>query len=59
MLVDIAPKVYKAFVSKDKKGTKQLTVWCKNAIDGTMVASHLHYRDEEIQQESYELWIGI
>jgi Reverse transcriptase (RNA-dependent DNA polymerase) len=44
MLVDIAPDVYKDFMTTDKKGTKQLIVRCKNAIYGTMVASLLYYR---------------
>jgi hypothetical protein len=44
MLVDIAPDVYKSYVSTDKKGTKQLLVQCQNAIYGTMVASLLYYR---------------
>jgi hypothetical protein len=44
MLVDIAPDVYKEYVSIDKKGTKQLLVQCQNAIYGTMVASLLYYR---------------
>jgi hypothetical protein len=44
MLVDIAPDVYKLYVSTDKKGTKQLLVQCQNAIYGTMVASLLYYR---------------
>jgi hypothetical protein len=39
ILVEIAPDVYKSYVSKDKKGTKQLLVQCKNALYGTMVAS--------------------
>jgi hypothetical protein len=43
-LVDIAPNVYKSYISKDKKGTKQLLVQCQNAIYGTMVASLLYYR---------------
>ena len=44
ILVSIAPDVYKSYVSKDKKGTKQLLVQCKNAFYGTMVASLLYYR---------------
>jgi hypothetical protein len=44
MLVDIAPGVYKPYVTMDKKGTKQLLVQCQNAIYGTMVASLLYYR---------------
>ena len=44
ILVAIAPGVYESYVSKDKKGTKQLLVQCKNALYGTMVASLLYYR---------------
>jgi hypothetical protein len=44
MLVEIAPDVYKSYVTKDKKGVKQLLVQCQNALYGTMVASLLYYR---------------
>ena len=44
ILVQIAPKVYKSYVTTDKKGTKQLLVQCQNALYGTMVASLLYYR---------------
>ena len=44
MLTDIAPDVYKPYVTMDKKGIKQLVVQCQNAIYGTMVASLLYYR---------------
>ena len=44
MLVDIAPDVYKEFVTLDKKGNKQLIVPCLNAIYGMMMASLLYYR---------------
>jgi hypothetical protein len=43
ILVEIAPDVYKSYVSRDKKGMKQLLVQCKNALYGTMVASLLYY----------------
>jgi hypothetical protein len=39
ILVEITPDVYKSYVSKDKKGTKQLLVQCQHALYGTMVAS--------------------
>jgi hypothetical protein len=38
ILVEIAPDVYKSYVSKDKKGSKQLLVQCQNALYGMMVA---------------------
>jgi hypothetical protein len=44
ILVEIAPDVYKSYVSKDKKGSKHLLVQCQNALYGTMVASLLYYR---------------
>jgi hypothetical protein len=44
IMVEIAPDVYKSYVSKDKKGSKQLMVQCQNALYGTMVASLLYYR---------------
>jgi hypothetical protein len=44
ILVEIAPDVYKSYVSKDKKGSKQLLVQCHNALYGTMIASLLNYR---------------
>ena len=44
ILVDIAPDVYKSYVTTDKKGIKQLLVQCQNALYGTMVASLLYYR---------------
>ncbi len=44
ILVEIAPDVYKSYVTKDKKGVPQLLVQCQNALYGTMVASLLYYR---------------
>jgi hypothetical protein len=44
ILVEISPDVYKSYVSRDKKGIKQLLVQCQNALYGTMVASLLYYR---------------
>jgi hypothetical protein len=38
ILVDIAPEVYKSYVTKDKKGVEKLLVQCQNALCGTMVA---------------------
>jgi hypothetical protein len=42
ILVKIGPGVYKAHVTKDKKGMAQSLVQCQNAVHGTMVASLLH-----------------
>jgi hypothetical protein len=46
ILVDIAPDVYKSYVTENKKGIKQLlVVQCQNALYGTtVVASLLYYR---------------
>jgi hypothetical protein len=44
ILVENSPDVYKSYVSKDKKRSKQLLVQCQNAMYGTMVASLLYYR---------------
>jgi hypothetical protein len=44
IMVEIAPDVYKSYVSRDKKGMKQLLVQCQNSLYGTMVASLLYYR---------------
>jgi hypothetical protein len=43
ILVEIDPDVYKSYVSRDKKGMKQLLVQCQNALYGTMDASLLYY----------------
>jgi hypothetical protein len=43
ILVQIAPNVYKSYVTTDKKGMKQLLVQCQNALYGTMVANLLYY----------------
>ncbi len=42
ILVQIAPNVYKSYVTTDKKGMKQLLVQCQNALDSTMVTSLLY-----------------
>ena len=44
ILVDLAPDMYRDFVTTDKKGVKNLVVQCQNALYGTMVASLLYYR---------------
>jgi hypothetical protein len=43
MLLDIAPDVYKPYITMDRKGLKQLIVQCQNAIYGSMMASLLYY----------------
>jgi hypothetical protein len=44
ILVEIAPDVYKSYVSRDKKGMKHLLVQYQNALYGTMAAIILYYR---------------
>jgi hypothetical protein len=44
IMVEIAPYVYKSYVSRYKKGMKQLLVQCQNSLYGTMVASLFYYR---------------
>jgi hypothetical protein len=44
VLVEIAPFVFKPYVTEDKKGVKQLVVKCQNALYSTMVASLLFYK---------------
>jgi hypothetical protein len=44
ILVEISPDVYKSYLSKDKKGSKQFLVQCQKALYDTMVASLLYYR---------------
>ena len=44
MLCDIAPDVYKPFVTEDSKGIKQLILECLHAIHGTTIASLLYYQ---------------
>jgi len=44
ILEAIAPDVYTPYVTKDRKGEKQLIVQCHNAIYGTMIAALLYYR---------------
>jgi hypothetical protein len=36
ILVEVSPDVYKSYISKDKKGSKQFLVQCQNALYGTM-----------------------
>ena len=43
-LCEIAPDVYKDYVTIGKNGVKQLLVECLNALYGTMVASLLYYK---------------
>ncbi len=57
ILVKIAPKVYKPFVTYDKKGNNQLLLECLNALDGTIVASLLYYQKftRSLKGKGYEM----
>jgi hypothetical protein len=44
IMVEIAPYVYELYVSKDKKGMKQLLVQCQKTLYGTMVEILLYYQ---------------
>jgi hypothetical protein len=44
IMVEITPDVYKPYVSKDKKGVKQMMVQYHSALYRTIVASLLYYR---------------
>jgi hypothetical protein len=44
IMVEITPDVYNPYVSKDKKGMRQLLVQCQNALYGTIIASILYYQ---------------
>jgi hypothetical protein len=44
ILVEIAPDVYKYYVSKDKKGSTQFLVQCQKSLYDTMVSSLLYYQ---------------
>ena len=43
ILVEIAPDIYKDYITLDSKGKKQFLVQCQNALYGTMLASILYY----------------
>ena len=43
-LLEIAPEVYKPYVTEHINSNKVLIFRCKNAIYGTMMASLLYYR---------------
>ncbi len=57
MLLEIAPEVYKDYVTTDKKGNLQLLVQCLNAIYGTMMAGLLYYGKfcKTLKREGFEL----
>jgi hypothetical protein len=44
ILVWIVPKVYKNYITIDKKGNKQILAKCLNALFGILVAALLYYQ---------------
>ena len=56
-LLDIASKVYKPYVTKDKKGNLILLLRCLNAICGTMVTGLLFYKKfrKNLLREGFEI----
>jgi hypothetical protein len=53
MMIQIAPEVYRKYVSVDKKGTKILYVKLQKALYGLMLASLLFYRKLRKELEAY------
>jgi hypothetical protein len=53
MLCEIAPEVYCAYVTTNKKGEKVLLVQCMNALYGSMVASLMFYKKLATALKSY------
>ena len=53
MLCEIAPEVYREYVTKNKKGEKVLLVQCMNALYGSMVASLMFYKKLSTALKSY------
>jgi len=55
MMVQIAPEVYRKYITTDKKGTKILYVKLQKALYGLMRASLLFYRKLRKELEGYGL----
>jgi hypothetical protein len=53
MLCEIAPEVYREYVTTNKKGEKVLLVQCMNALYGSMVASLMFYKKLSTALKSY------
>jgi hypothetical protein len=58
MMVQIAPEVYRKYITADKKGTRILYVKLQKALYGLMRASLLFYRKLRKEFESYGLTIN-
>jgi hypothetical protein len=55
MMIQIAPQVYRKYVTVDKKGTKLLYVKLQKALYGLMRASLLLYRKLQKEFKAYGL----
>jgi hypothetical protein len=58
MMIQIAPQVYRKYVTVDKKGTKLLYVKLQKALYGLMRASLLFYRKLQKEFEAYGLQVN-
>jgi hypothetical protein len=58
MMIEIAPQVYRKYVTVDKKGTKLLYVKLQKALYGLMRASLLFYRKLQKEFEAYRLQVN-
>jgi hypothetical protein len=58
MMIQIAPEVYRKYVTADKKGTKVLYVKLQKALYGLMRASLLFYRKLRKEFEGYGLTVN-
>ena len=56
-LLEIDPKVYKPYVTKDKKVNLIIFLQCLNAIYGTMIAGLLFYKNfrKTLIREGFEI----
>ena len=56
-LLEIAPKVYKPYVTKDNKGNLILLIRCLNDIYGTMIEGLLFYKTffKTLPREGFEI----
>jgi hypothetical protein len=58
MMVQIAPKTYRKYITTDKKGTRILYVTLQKALYGLMRASLLFYRKLRKELEGYGLVVN-
>ncbi len=58
MMIQIAPQIYRKFVTVDKKGKKLLYMKLQKALYGLMRASLLFYRKLQKEFEAYGLQVN-